>query len=79
MTPPDMTLDDQIRRMAPLKGTLLARLAGYRAGGNQISSMRAAGRPIPPHRLRDVAADLRRLAAEAEAMAGEMEREREAA
>lgn len=56
-----MTLDDQLRALAPLDSGVIARLAGH-SDPVQLRKARARGARLPDRRLRLVAAELRRLA-----------------
>lgn len=57
-----MTLDDQLRALAPLSSGVVARLAGYSSPEQQLRQYRHRGSKIPPERLRTVAQRLRELA-----------------
>lgn len=57
-----MTLDEQLRAMDPLTPGLVGKLAGYRTGSNQITTIRARGSTIPDERLERLAAELEALA-----------------
>lgn len=58
----DMTLDDQLRALAPLDPKQVGVLAGYSSRGDQLSAYRARGSKIPDDRLEELARGLELLA-----------------
>lgn len=63
-----MTLDDQLRALAPLQPKTIAALLGYSAQ-QALSNLRAKDRAIPAERLGRLALRLREIAQAAEALA----------
>jgi hypothetical protein len=61
-----MTLDDQLRALAPLGPGVVALLAGYSPKGNPAGTLRSRDQSLSPLRMREVARRLREIADEAE-------------
>jgi hypothetical protein len=53
-----MTLDDQLRALAPLDAGVVARLAGYSAGPAQLRLIRLRGSRMPEQRIDALIASL---------------------